>query len=299
MGDEDIVRVLPDIDVLVVFGWPNFLTKESLTRMKRLKFLQSILVGVDQIPFESLDQKVVVSSNAGAYSLEVGEHAWALLLAAEKKIVEHHMRIRSGAKSLGEFAREGSRITVLEGKTLGVVGYGSIGRSVAKIAQAFQMKVLAWGRSGRMTKGVTTLNGRSGFERLLRESDVVLLSLPLTRSTLRLIGQRELSMMKGDAAIVNVARGDLADQEAIYSHLASHPDFKYATDAWWFKEGRETLQTDFPLAQLPNFVGTPHTSGPTGVSSGRPGRLAVDNVIRYLRGLTPKHIVDRAEYSGM
>jgi phosphoglycerate dehydrogenase-like enzyme len=118
----------------------------------------------------------------------------------------------------------------------------------------------------------------------------------LTRETAKIIGSRELSLMKDKAVLVNVARGDLVDQNALYSHLESHPDFKYTTDAWWFKEGVESLETDHRLIALPNFVGTPHMSGPTGVLSGRPGKLAVDNVMRYLRGDRPLHLVDRSEY---
>lgn len=289
---------LPDVDALVVFSWPTFLDQSSLARMKRLKFLQSILVGVNHIPFRNLDNWVIVASNAGAYSLEVSEHAWALLLAAEKKIVDHHTRIRNGAKTLAEFSTEPGKIGVLEGKTIGVIGYGSIGRSVVRYAKAFGMKILAYGRSGRGSSSVKLLSGGGGLDRLLKESDVVLLSIPLTRSTQGLIGSRQLSLMKDDSVLVNMARGDLVDQGALYSRLASHPDFRYATDAWWFKEGRESLETDFPFSSLPNFIGTPHTSGPTGIVSGRPGRLAADNVLRYLRGQTPRHIVDRSEYVG-
>ena len=298
MDAESLDMILPEIDVLIVFMWPGFLSKEALARMNRLRFIQSVLVGVNHIPFPSLDAKVVVASNAGAYSLEVGEHAWALLLAAEKKVVDHHVRIRGGAKALSEFAGDPAKIAVLEGKTLGIVGYGSIGRSVARYAKAFGMKVVAFGRSKRRSRGTRLLTGSKGLERLLRESDAVLLSVPLTQSTLRIIGEGELSMMKDSAVLVNIARGDLVDQKALYSRLTSHPDFKYATDAWWFREGKETLETDFPFAALPNFVGTPHTSGPTGVVSGRPGTLATGNVLLYLRGRQPRNLVDRSEYTG-
>jgi phosphoglycerate dehydrogenase-like enzyme len=295
---DRLETILPEVDVLVVFWWPGFLTREALARMKRLRFIQSILVGVNHIPFGSLNQGVVVASNAGAYSLEVGEHAWALLLASEKKVVDHHVRIRNGAKALNEFSGEPPKIGILQGKTLGIVGYGSIGQAVARYAKAFGMNVLAFARSRRRAGGVKLLFGRKGFHRLLRESDAVLLSVPLTRSTLRLIGGRELSLMKKNAVLVNIARGDLVDQKALYSHLTTHPDFKYATDAWWFKEGRETLETDFPFATLPNFVGTPHTSGPTGIVSGVPGSLAADNVLLYLKGKKPKHVVERSDYVG-
>ncbi len=299
MDSANIDRILPEVDVLVVFMWPSFLTGEALSKMKRLRFLQSILVGVNHVPFRNLGVEVIVASNAGAYSLEVSEHAWALLLAAEKKVVEHHLRIRDGAKALGEFSGEPAKIVVMKGKTLGIVGYGGIGRSVEKYARAFGMRVIAFGRRRKGSGGKKLLFGKEGLDRLLRESDAVLLSLPLTRSTVGFIGERELSIMKDTAVLVNIARGDLVNEEALYGHLTAHPNFKYATDAWWFEGGRETLEPKFPFATLANFIGTPHTSGPTGTVSGRPGRLATDNVLLYLRGREPKHVVERSEYAGM
>jgi len=89
------------------------------------------------------------------------------------------------------------------------------------------------------------------------------------------------------------------DQAALYSHLKANPEFRYATDVWWFREGRESLETDCPFTKLPNFVGTPHMSGPTAVASGRPAAMAVENVLRYLRGGKPRNIVDREEYLGL
>lgn len=299
MDEGNIEKILPEVDVLIVFMWPKFLTVASLARMKRLRFIQNILVGVNHVPFSSLSKKVVVASNAGAYSVEVGEHAWALLLAAAKKVVEHHLRIREGAESLREFSGEASGMMVLNGRTLGVVGYGGIGRSVVKYARAFGMDVLAFGRSKRRERGVKFLTGNEGLDLLLRKSDVILLSLPLTNSTYRLIGQRELSMTKENAILVNVARGDLVDQDALYSHLNGHPGFRYATDVWWYREGQETLKTDQRFASLPNFIGTPHMSGPTGVATGRPGTLAADNVLLYLTGRPVMHVVDRSEYVGL
>ena len=299
MNREKLNEILPEIDVLVVLAWPSFLTEEALSRMKRLKFVQSILVGVNLIPFQGLSKGVAVASNAGAYSLEVGEHAWALLLAAAKNVVSHDIRIRNGAKSLKEFSEETSGIAVLDGKTLGIVGYGGIGRSVEKYAKVFGMTVLAFGRSRKAPGGVKLLLGKEGLDRILKESDFVLLSLPLTRSTFRLIGERELSLMKQDAILINIARGGLVDEKALYTHLTTCPAFKYATDVWWFREGRETLETDYPLATLPNFICTPHTSGSTAVMSGRPGKLAADNVLLYLKGKAPAHLVDGSEYAGM
>jgi phosphoglycerate dehydrogenase-like enzyme len=105
-----------------------------------------------------------------------------------------------------------------------------------------------------------------------------------------------LSEMKKDGILVNVARGELVDEKAIYGHLVANPNFRYATDVWWYRENRESLKTDFPFLSLPNFIGTPHVSGPSGLATGQPVKLAVENTIRYLKGLRPRNIVDPEEY---
>ncbi len=297
LDERAILDVLPQIDAAIVLSWPSFLTRENLTGMKRLRFVQTVMVGVNHVPFRDLPERVVVCSNAGAFSLEVGEHAWGLLLAAAKKIVETHISVREGGRAIASFRGEEKDVTVLKGKTMGIAGFGGIGRAVTKYARACGMKVVAFNRSRREEPGVTFLYGRKGLERLLAVSDAVLISLPLTKSTDRLIGAKELSSMKRDAIVVNVARGDIVDQVALYEHLAANPSFRYATDVWWFKEGSETLETERPFARLPNFIGTPHVSGPAGLAGGGPQRVAVENMIRYLRGLKPKNVVDRSEYS--
>ena len=296
MDGKSIVNILPEVDSIILFSWPPFLAKENISRMKRLRFIQSILVGVNHIPFGNLGTDVVVSSNARAYSLEVGEHAWALLLAAAKKIPEHHSRIREGEMSMMAFAGAANGIMVLHGRILGIIGYGGIGKMAAKFGRAFGMRVITFTRQRKHDRSVWTHRERSALKRLLKESDAVVLAVPLTRRTKGMIGEEELHIMKKTSVLVNAARGDLVDQEALYSHLIANPDFRYACDVWWLEQGRETLETDFPLARLPNFIGTPHMSGPTGIASGRPAKLAVENMIRYLRGLRPNNVVDRSEY---
>ncbi len=295
--DEGGIRnVLPSIYAAVLLGWPSYFTRDNLANMRQLKLIQTVSVGVNQIRFEDLPRRVTVCSNAGAYSTAVGEHAWGLLLVAAKQIALTNYTIKEKGGTIEGFRRDTKDTLVLKGGTMGIVGYGGIGRAVAKFALAFGMKVIAFGRRGSGKKGVKLYRGRSGLERVLRLSDAVLISLPLTRATERLIGPRELQMMKKNSVLVNVARGDIVDQQALREHLEANQSFRYATDVWWYNNGKETLEADRSLMELPNFVGTPHTSGPAGVASGEPQRAAVGNVIRYLRGLEPKNMMDPAEY---
>lgn len=296
LTEGQIEEILPSIDCLLVFSWPKQLTSERLQRMTSLRFIQSILAGVNHIPFANLSMNVIVTSNAGAYSDEVAEYAWALLLSAAKRLVELDVSLREQRWTLRRTLDEGSEITVLREKILGVLGFGGIGSVVGRIARGFGMQVYAFSRKKFVAKEVKFFTGTSGLSILLKKSDAVVLALPLTNQTARIISSERLSEMKNDAILVNIARGELVDEKAMYEHLVANPNFRYATDVWWYRESRESLKTDFPFLSLPNFIGTPHVSGPSGLATGRPVQLAVENTIRFLRGLRPRNIVDPEEY---
>ncbi len=294
--EDRLDEVLPSIDCLLVFSWPSQLTNERLQKMTSLRFIQSILAGVNHIPFASLNKSVIVSSNAGAYSDEVAEYAWALLLSAAKRIVELHVSLREQKWTLKRTLDEGSEITVLRKKILGILGFGGIGTVVGRIAKSFGVQIYAYSRKKSAAKGVKFFTGPGGLSELLKKSDGVVLALPLTSQTARIMNAERLSEMKKDGILVNVARGELVDEKAMYEHLVANPNFRYATDVWWYRENRESLKTDFPFLSLPNFIGTPHVSGPSGLATGEPVKLAVENTIRYLKRLRPRNIVDQEKY---
>ena len=295
IDEKAAIDLLPSVNILLVFSWPRFLTPDNVAKMRNLRFIQSILAGVNHIPFAQLDNKVTVSSNAGAYSEEVAEYAWSLLLSAAKRVVDLHTSVKSGQWTLRR-TLGGREVTILEGKALGILGYGGIGSRVSKIGKGIGMKVQAFSRTQAREKGVTSFQGEKGLLRVLTESDAVVICLPLTNSTNKIIGPSQLAAMKKDAILVNIARGELVDETALYNHLKANLDFRYATDVWWYHEGRESLKTSHPFFGLPNFIGTPHVSGPSGLATGKPVRLAVENVVRFLGGVKPKNIASPAEY---
>ena len=263
--------------------------------MSNLRLIQSILAGVNHIPFAQLDKKVVVCSNAGAYSDEVAEYAWSLLLTAAKRIVDFHDAVKTDRWTLRR-TLGGKEVTILEQKTLGILGYGGIGSAVARMGKGFRVNIHAFSRKPIREKGVRSFQGNKGLSRVLAESDAVIISLPLTKFTNKIIDADKLATMKKDAILVNIARGELVNETALYEHLKGNPDFRYATDVWWYREGKESLKTTHPFFELPNFIGTPHVSGPSGLATGKPAKFAVENVTRFLRGLKPKNIVNPSEY---
>jgi len=301
LKDAELDALLPSVDCLLVQLWPGRLDRARVARMARLSLVQSGLAGVNHVPFGALSAGVVVCSNAGGYSDEVAEFAWGLLLSAAKRIVRLDAAMRRKGFVRPPTPELGREVLVLKGRTLGVIGYGGIGRGVARIGRAFGMEVAALSRrpaGDGEVPGVTVLQGREGLERVLRDSDALVLAVPLTRSTRGMIGAAELSMMKRDSVLVNVARAEVVDEDAIYERLVANAGFCYATDVWWAGEsGEETYSPRRPLLELGNFVGTPHASGPSAVAGRGPLRAAVENLLRYLRGEEVFNVVDRSEYA--
>ncbi len=296
LDEKRLEALLPSIDAVLVHFWPKELGPERLRKMSRLSFVQSGLAGVNQIPFRDLGESVVVSSNAGGYSEEVGEYAWGILLAAAKRIVKYDRAIKSKGFARPSTAQLGREVMILKGRTLGIIGYGGIGGSIARFGKAFQMKILVYSRREIDEEGVAAYRGEAELRRMLPKCDFMVLALPLTKSTSRMLGREELGMMKRDAVLVNIARAEIVDEQALYQHLVKNRDFVYATDVWWSKDGHESYSPELPFLQLDNFIGTPHASGPSALVGGGPLRHALENIERFLKGERPENIVRGDEY---
>ena len=296
MDRQEMSRVLPSVDCIYSHGWPSAL-EPSLPAMKSLRLYQAGNAGVNGVKFGLLGEGVTVCSNAGGYSDEVAEFAIGLMLAGGKGIVKFDRALRSGTYERPRLGDLGLETAFFRGKTLGIVGYGGIGRATARLARAFGMTVMAFGRHKVNEGGVRPVSGRRGLMKLLSHSDVVVLAVPLTKATKGLIGGQELAAMKPSAILVNVARGEVVKKEAVYDHLTKNKGFIYATDVWWpDASGLESFSPDLPFLELENFIGTPHASGPTAIITGAVAKGAVDNLRRFYEGKPLRNVVDRSEY---
>jgi len=297
MDEQEQAGVLPLVDCVYSHGWPDVLDSGKVSTMVSLRLYQAGNAGVNNVRFDLLGRNVVVCSNAGGYSDEVAEFAIGLMLAAGKSIVKFERQLRAGVYARQRLDELGRQVTFFRGKTIGIVGYGGIGRSTARLAKPFGMKVLAFGRHPTKEGGVDLLRGRAGLMRVLRDSDVVVLAVPLTKATRGMIGREELAAMKPSATLVNVARGEVVGKEVVYDHLVKNQGFVYATDVWWpDNEGAETFSPDLPFLELDNFIGTPHASGPSAIISGTVAKGVLENLARYFKGQPLKNVVDRSEY---
>jgi len=284
-------------EALLIFDWPAFLKgPEDFEALPRLLLIQCILAGVDGIPFSIIPSRIKVCSNAGGYSNSVAEHAWALILAAAKLVPAQHQALAAGRVDGIAQRAFVSSMKLLEWGIFGVIGLGGIGSRAAQIARAFGMRVYAITRSGTASFPCDFVGDPSSLDKVLKESDVLLIAAPLTKHTRGLIGRRELALMKQDAILANVARGDIVDEEALYGHLKDHPAFTYVTDVFWYEGGREELRPRYPFFGLPNFLATPHTSGPLALYKGSALKSAVENVLRYFRREPLRNLVRREDY---
>jgi phosphoglycerate dehydrogenase-like enzyme len=252
---------IAEADVLVVSGlWHDGL----LANAKRLAFIQSIGAGTDQFPRAELAKAGIrLASARGVNAHAVSEHAMALVLALARKLPEacRNQANKHWRGMIGEIAqREGE----LGGKTLLVVGLGSIGSRLARLAQAFDMRVIGLRRNPHASSDgarptAAEVHGIDALDRLLPEADFVALTCPLTKETENLIDTEALRRMRPSAYLVNVARGRVVEETALVAALREQRVAGAALDV----TVEEPLPPASPLWALPNVLITPHTAGET------------------------------------
>ena len=159
------------------------------------------------------------------------------------------------------------------------------------------MKVFGINRSGKTDAPVDFMGNVTDMKKVLQAADVIVVTTPLTRETRNLLGKKELDWMKSDAILINVGRGDVIDQQALYEHLASNPDFRAGIDTWWSEPSSgEDFILEYPFCKLPNFIGSPHNADHVPGSMPHATRLALENVKHFLLGEDIPGVLDRNDY---
>ena len=242
-----------------------------------LRVVQGVGAGVGHLNVPWLAANGIrVANGAGVQAPPIAEFVLARLLEVWKDL--RHFEDNQRAR-----VWERHRAGLVEGRTLGIVGMGAIGSAVAKRAKAFDLRVIATRRSyqpGMTAAFVDELMGPQSLARLLRESDAVLLSVPLTEETTEMIGPEQLAMMKPDAVLCNVARGGLVDEQALIEALSSGHLGAAVLDV----TKAEPLPSDSPLYDAPNLYISPHSSTSDEGMSIRLAQLLGGNLVRYAAG---------------
>jgi phosphoglycerate dehydrogenase-like enzyme len=285
---------LAGADALLSWTLAKEIPPGALDKADRLGFVQLLSAGVDAVDFTAVPERLRVSSNAGAYAPEMAEHVLAMVLSLAKRLPQRHADMAAGRFD------KWTPALVLDGAVCGILGYGGIGVAVARHMRNFGSKIYAItrsGQSGEPADFVGSVSSQADLDHVLASSDVLVLSLPLTLTTRGLIGARELSLMKPTGILINVARGAIIDQRALYEHLVANPAFTAGIDTWWAEpSGDAPFRTDFPFFDLPNVLGSPHNSSIVEGTMLTAARRAAENVVRYLNGEPVHGVVRRSDY---
>ena len=277
---DEFVQRVGEADVVSASGmWKN----DIIPHATKLKFVQSISSGMDQYSKELLGAKGIrLASAAGVNARAVAEHALALILAVFRRLPEardnQHKKVWRGM--LGDLTQ---REDELGGKTLLIVGMGRIGSHLAKLAKAFDMKVIGIRRDPTAgTNGADEIHAMGDLVNLVPQADIVALTCALTPETTGLMSAAAFAAMKPSSVFVNVARGKVADEAALIATMEGNKIWAAALDV----TAEEPLPAASPLWTMPNVFVTPHTAGETRAYEDNVIDILIENLDRLWRGET-------------
>lgn len=262
------------------------ITREVISACGNLSYIGVTATGYNVVDLCAASERGIVVTNAPAYSTQaVAQHVMALLLHDVSRVAQYDALVKRGLwTSSRDFCLYDAPMEELAGKTLGIVGFGSIGRTVARMALAMDMHVLACTPHSRLEGSDVRF---VSLDELLAYSDVITLHCPLTEQTRGLIGREALSKMRPGVRVINTARGPLVDEEAMAEALCSGHVRCYMADVL----SSEPPDADNPLLHAPNAVITPHVAWAPRQTRERLMAIVVENVRSFLAGV-PEHVVN-------
>lgn len=287
---EDIVENAQNCEGLITL-LSDPIDAEVIGQLPNLKVIAQYAVGYDNIDVKEATRRgIIVTNTPGVLTETTADLAWSLIMSTTRRIVEADKYVRGGKWNVawGPELLLGSDI---HGATIGIVGMGRIGQAVAKRAQGFNMRILFHSRShnediAAVEKLVDAQS--TSLDTLLSESDIVSIHVPLTPETLHLIGEKELGMMKKGSFLVNTSRGQVVDQDALFSALYSGHLGGAGLDV--FRE--EPIPKDSPLLKLSNVVLVPHIGSASKTARTTMATMCAENVITAIKGERPPNIVN-------
>jgi phosphoglycerate dehydrogenase-like enzyme len=291
--EAGIVPRLADIDVLVSMGF----TKEMAEAGRRLRLVQVPGAGLDRIDRRALRQGISLA-NAFGHEAGIAEYVLGAMIALTRSFARIDARLRRGEWE-SQWAAGGLAPPLwpeLAGKTLGILGFGHIGEALARRARAFDMKICAIRRhpQSECPEGVLFIGGLERLDDVLRRSDYLVITLPLSVETRNLLDMPRLQAMKPTAYLINVARAEIVEETALYRALASGGLAGAALDVWYRYPTTPgtVLPATQPFQTLSNLIMTPHVSGWTEGMLAARARLIAENVERIAHGAPPLNAID-------
>ncbi len=252
-ADTDVANSIRNADIVI--SNKIVLDRETIAAAKTLKMICIAATGTNNVDLDAAGKRGIPVCNVRAYSTtSVVEHVFMLILALNRRLAEHTAAVNQGMwQRASRFSMLDFPFRELSGQTLGIIGYGELGRAVADMARAFGMRVLVAQRSGMPDQP-----GRCSLDTLLSEATVITLHSPLTDETENLLDRAAFRKMRNDAIVINTARGGIVNEADLLAALKAHEIAGAAVDVLT----REPPVTGNPLLaeQLPNLIVTPHVA---------------------------------------
>jgi phosphoglycerate dehydrogenase-like enzyme len=271
-----------DAEILVSNHW-----RADYPPAPKVRLVQSVATGVELIDLSALPAEVAVC-NAFGHESAIAEYVVMVMLAWRHRLFEISAEFRELASWRTSWVQGGAPHREVRGSTLGIVGYGHVGREVARRAAPFGCRILVANRTPREPEpGVEHVYPLAEIDRMLPECDTVALCTALGPETTGLIDAHRLSLMRSNAFLINIARGHVVDEDAIYSALCDQTIAGAALDVWWqYPNAAEPTRrgSRHPFHELPNVIATPHNSGWTDGMVERRWNEIADNINRFVRG---------------
>ena len=289
---DDTQRLIPalaEAEIVVSHIW-----KKDFPPAPRVKLLQSVAAGIDLIDVPSVPPGVAICNVAG-HEQAIAEYCLMTMLAWQHRLIDIAAAFRGGVWSAGGGAGGGPTHGEIFGKTIGIVGYGKIGREVAKRAVGFNCRVIGVNRSPVADKGdAAEIYPLTELDRVLPLCDIVVIAAGLGPETTRLIDARRFGLMKPTSFLINIGRAGILDEEALYNALKDNKIGGAAIDVWWqYPTAAEPNRygSRLPFHELPNVIMTPHCSSATDGARDRRFSTVAGNLDRYVRGEKLQNVV--------
>jgi len=282
--ESSLMKEVRGVDGIIIRS-NGTVSRKLMESAPKLKVIGRHGVGVENIDLEAAAEKGIwVVNTPNANSLSVAEHFFGLALILSRMLKKADIALREGRWE----ARYQYIGKDLKGKTLGILGFGRVGKSVGRIGHnGFNMNVLYYDLIQYKEAEEEIKARKVGLDELLSRSDFVSINLPLSPETRGLIGEKELTLLKPTAYIINVARGPIWDEKALYAMLKQGKIAGAGADVF----AMEPATKDHPLFQVDNFIGTPHMAASTDEALRRMSLVAED-IVRVLDGKAPHHPVN-------
>jgi D-3-phosphoglycerate dehydrogenase len=274
LSDEELLHRIADADIVVNIRATSIFSRDVMKNCPKLKLISIYGVGFDNVDIRAAsDFKITVTNTPGYSAVAVSEMSLALMLAVGRKIAQNDRTLRAGGWARG-YALQ------LSGKTLGVIGTGSIGQRMIQLGKSIGMKVIAWTFSSSPERSARCGVEFVALDELLRQSDVVSIHVLGSPQTNNLISKHELMLMKPAAILINTARGSIVNEQDLVEALTNGVIAGAGLDVF----AQEPLPPDHPLRNLDNAVLSPHTAAMVPEATLAGLAMAVDNVIHFLQG---------------